>query len=278
MSPTTLVALTLLGSAAGQPPSVFGGPGPLPPDPPAAYPLPPLPPPGAPAAGVAPGVAAAPAGLPGCPPPAVHPFQRLPRICPALPCVCGDAAGRPEPVLWVKDFHDAAHFPLPRFAADGTPLCLDGLLIYEGMRLTVYPTGAYDVSFTATVPDMPVTIRLQLVLTEPAATAPRVYRLTLPPIRLEPRADVKAGDPTANTFHVAHRGFSALLTAPSQTVGMVGMVGPRVGHSWGWGVVWRPMAAITTPEGSAVVTDQWHLTRVGTARFGTPVAATDPFR
>src|SRR5262245_65927986 len=55
-----------------------------------------------------------------CPGPAVQPFQMLPRVCPLEPCPCGPAlVCGPAPNLWVKEFHHAAHVPLPRFTIDG---------------------------------------------------------------------------------------------------------------------------------------------------------------
>jgi len=187
------------------------------------------------------------AGLP-CPGPAAHPFQRLPRICLLKACECDSAGTALGAAYWVKEFHDAAHVPLPRFTIDGHAVCHDGLLIYEGMRVTVYKNGVYDVSFTAEVPDMPVTLRLQLVLQRPEKSAhPRgEYRLTLPPFRLEPKTDARPGDPAANTFHVAHRGFSSVL--------------------------------VEERGDQQHVLPGWQVTRVGTARFGTPVAITDPNR
>jgi hypothetical protein len=241
------VVVSLL--ALAQPP----GPDLPPPGPPPinlSHPAPPLLPPATAAGPVSPPDAKwAEAGMP-CPGPAAHPFQRLPRVCLLKACECdggGTAAlGR---AWWVKEFHDAAHVPLPRFTIDGQAVCHDGLLIYEGMRVTVYKTGVYDVSFTAEVPEMPVTLRLQLVFQRPAENLkhPRgEYRLTLPPFRLEPKTDARPGDPAANIFHVAHRGFSSVLVEdlPAQQ-----MVQPG-----------------------------WQVTRVGTARFGTPVAITDPNR
>lgn len=207
------MALTLAGLALGGEP--------LPPGPPAS---------------VAPHYAAA--QLP-CPGPLVHPFQRLPRVCAVEHCLCGE--GQPDEAnklpAWVKEFHQAAHFPLPRFTADGSPLLGDGLLIYEGMRLTVYPSGVYEVSFTATVPEMPVTIRLQLGFA-PDEREPAKYFITLPPIRLEPKPHARPGDPAASTFNVAHRGQSTLF---------------RTGE----------------------INEKWSLRRTGTTRFGSAIAIDD---
>ncbi len=169
----------------------------------------------------------------------LHPFQRLPRVCPVAPCQCNEGGtGAGEKAAWVKEFHQAAHFPLPRFAGDGTPIVGDGLLIYEGMRLTVYPNGVYDLSFTATVPDMPVTVRLQLGFAR-GKGADIEHTLTLPPIRMEPKAKNRTVD--GNTFHITHRGQSTLL------------------HT-------------------GALTAVWELRSSGTARFGTPIDSDDPDR
>lgn len=252
--PPTLIAP----SVPPVPPVPLGPPGPLlPPGPPPinlSHPAPPFIPPATPAVAVPIPDPSWAAQLP-CPAPAAHPFQRLPRICYLKACECdGPGGAAPNPVYWVKEFHEAAHVPLPRFTIDGQAVCQDGLLIYEGMRVTVYTSGVYDVLFTAEVPDMPVTLRLQLVL-KTSDDPTGWYRLTLPPFRLEPKADARPGDPAANIFHVSHRGFSSLLVREAQ-------LGPY--H--------QPQ----TPQ--VRVGPGWTVARVGTARFGTPVAISDPTR
>lgn len=191
-----------------------------------------------------------------------HPFQRLPRVCPVPSCLCAEellgpgqhdghahAAGpraadalAPK-VLFVKEFDQAASIPLPRFTAAGCPLPTDGLVIYEGMRLVVYYDGGYELSFTATVPDMLVVLRLQLVFADDGQPdGPSARRITLPPIRMAPGKDHVPGEDRGVTFSVSHRGYSSLF-AP----------------------------------GGAVKADK-ALYRIGTARFGTPIALEDPYR
>lgn len=209
---------------------------------------------------------------PGCPGLITQPFQMLPRICPVMPCPCDDhsnggAHGATRPCPWIKEFHHAAHFPYPRFAPDGTLIPLDGLLIYEGMRLTVDPaTGLYDVAFTATVPNMPVTVRMQLVFDAPLDPAkgllPRQYRITLPPFRLEPKRGAKPGDASAFTFHVAHRGYSGLFRDTSLSLAIV------------------QVPNLISPAGPGCcqpdfIDCRWAVSRVGTARFGSLTAVDD---
>lgn len=193
-----------------------------------------------------------------CPGSMIQPFLRLPHVHLVGPCTDGqsgadlDLQGR-----WVKEFADAAQFPLPRYDLNRTLMPGDGLLIYEGMRLTVYPkSGIYDLEFTATVPETPVTVRLQLEFARPLVVGSiepgcGPYRLTLPPIRLEPNRDAKPGDTAANTFNVHHRGYSSLFSDSTP---------PSVCES-------KPLIGCG-----------WSVTRKGTARFGTPVAIDESYR
>ena len=190
-----------------------------------------------------------------CGPAANQPFAMLPRVCPVEPCPCEDAKGDancPPAKYLTWEFHHAAQVMLPRFDPLGQQLDADGLLIYEGMRFRAFPTsGTYELAFTATVPEMPVTLRLQLLFKNEANG--QVMRLTMPPIRMEPKKDARPGDPSANTFHISHRGYSSLFKGP-----VVGDQPPA--NPW------------------PVIDSTWKLDRVGTARFGTPVAIDDPTR
>ena len=191
-------------------------------------------------------------GAGDCAGPALQPFQKQPRVRPVKVCP-GEPNGDGEKnVAWVKEFHTPASIPYPRFDLDGRPVDGDGLIIYEGMRFAVDPkTGKYDLTFTATVPGMPVTLRLQLRLTHPNDPQ-QTYTLTLPAIRMEPPRDRIPGDPEPLTFHIAHRGYSSLLRdpnlAPADDLGK----------------------AICDPPPH--ITCKWIVTRTGTARFGTPFA------
>lgn len=188
----------------------------------------------------------------------LYPFEKHPRVTLVSVCDRNDATatGANKCVPWTKEFSSAAHVTFPRFNSDGGAEKGDALIIYEGMRLTVNPkTGEYDLTFTATVPNMPVTLRLQLEFTEPGANGSK-YKLTLPPIRMQPKEDAKLGDPSAWTFNIAHRGYSSLLLNPRPEQ-------PRVPES-------------DTPL--KLITEKWTVQRHGTARFGTPVAIEDPNR
>ena len=178
------------------------------------------------------------------PGPMTQPFHRIPVQRPVGRAPDG---AEPRPLAgnrWVKEFPHAAHFPLPRFDQLACPVGADGLLIYEGMRLTVdVDTGAYDLEFTAHIPETPVTVRLQLVFTRPGGIGPSEYRLTLPPFRLEPDRSMRAGDPSMNNFHIHHRGSSSQFRS-----------------------------AVRASELPFLADGTWELTRIGTARFGTPTA------
>lgn len=173
-----------------------------------------------------------------------QPFQRVPVLRPVGPATDRGGAAVLAGNRWVKEFPYAAHFPLPRFDQNLTPVGADGLVIYEGMRLVVdVDTGEYDLELTAAIPETPVTVRLQLVFTRHAALGPTEYRLTIPPFRLEPDRTAQPGDPTTNNFHVHHRGYSSQLRSSIRTSDL-------------------PFLADGT----------WEVTRVGVARFGTPTA------
>lgn len=111
---------------------------------------------------------------------------------------------------WSHVFHKAARFTQPRFDMYQQRLEGDGLLIYEGMKLTVDEnTGIYDLTFTATAPPTPVTIRMQLHFQRNDGFIEDPIRLTLPPIRIE--ADQKATNDVGTTLRVNHRGYSELF-------------------------------------------------------------------
>jgi hypothetical protein len=188
----------------------------------------------------------------------LYPFEKLPRVTLVDPCTGGAGAGDSATcAVWSKEFSSPAHIEYPRFTLDGVRVPGNGVVIYEGMQLTVNPeSGKYDLTFTATVPEMAVNLRLQLVFRNPK-NASETYSLTLPPIRLEPKRDAKPGDPTAWTFSVAHRGYSTLFVYKN----------------------YRPALNRAADEKFPERIDAtWQLSRSGTARFGTPVAVDDPTR
>ena len=199
-----------------------------------------------------------------CPAPAVQAFQKLPRVCPVEVCPCETGEGGAySPRVWVKEFHHAAQVPLPRFTIDGREITADGLLIYEGMRLTVDPaTGNYDLSFTATVPSMPVTLRMQLVLTEPVPQKEQSTRMPRIPANAagnphEPPKDF-APATRRRIRSIAHRAIRACSS--TQNSGRPS---------------WREKALTRTAHRPTITCD-WLLSRIGTARFGTPVRDREP--
>jgi hypothetical protein len=196
-----------------------------------------------------------------CAGPGLFPFQLQPRVCPVGVCDCSPQV--PEKTVchpWVKEFSCAAFIPYPRFDRDGRSVPGDGLIIYEGMQLTVDPrTGTYDLTFTATVPAMPVDLRLQLEFIKPCpGQETECYRLTLPPLRLEPKRDAKPTDLTAWTFHIAHRGYSTLFVEKGM------------------------LTNVSTDDGKCcpplTIDCNWTVKRDAVARFGTPIAIDDPNR
>ena len=104
-------------------------------------------------------------------------------------------------------FAQPAHFPIPRFGPYGECATTDGVVIYEGMRFAATRDGQYDVSFTTSVPGMPVMLRLQLVF---AGTEGCAYTLTLPPIAINPPLKFNGNNP-GNPFQVHHAGYSHMV-------------------------------------------------------------------
>jgi hypothetical protein len=105
-------------------------------------------------------------------------------------------------------FHVPAHFPLPQFGILGEPIPEDGAVIYEGMRVLIAADGHYEVRFTTSVPDMPVTLRLQLLVAD--TNGPLAFTLTLPPISIL-APDSFRGNYDGSAFQVRLAGYSRLL-------------------------------------------------------------------
>lgn len=260
-----LLALTLASAAPAQPPSPD-----LPPlDPPAVTlpsprPFPPAAPltaqvkPSETARATAPGCLLPDLAdcLRGCPTPNdPTPFLRLPKVTTVEECRETDAGGKADArCVWKHVWHTAARFAVPKFDQRGEPLESDALVIYEGMTLTVNSTtGVYDVSFTATAPPTPVTVRLQLLFAADATGQNGVLRLTLPPIRIDPEEGVKSGDNTGRTVRVNHRGVSELFTDKRSASMDLFPKPPRI-------------------------TGEWSIKRVGSARFGSARVSEDQDR
>lgn len=156
---------------------------------------------------------------------------------------------------WRHTFHKAATFPFPRFNQCGEAVDADGLVIYEGMRLTVDPgTGVYDLSFTATAPPTPVTLRLQLEFHH-QSVGDSPIRLTLPPIEIDPVPTADPLRPKAATVRVSHRGFSELFLCTKQQ-----------SHT----------SDLRSVKETRIAKDNgWQISRHGTARFGSELPNSD---
>ncbi len=197
------------------------------------------------------------------------PFLRTPRLELIGPCRESSAEGKKCPDggknSWKHTFHRAARFTIPRFGQQQQPLESDGLLIYEGMTLTVdKDTGVYDLSFTATSPPTPVTLRLQLQFANDTYPITRSYpiRLTLPPIFIDADS-TRPGENAGTTLNVSHRGYTELFKQPQNGE-----------------LVLDSSSDIKTESGYSAmnpisINSNWKVVRVGTARFGSGKANGD---
>lgn len=191
------------------------------------------------------------------------PFLRTPKLDALGDCKdgsdCGGETDLRKKHQWRHVFSTAAKFSIPRFGQGGEPAEADGVVIYEGMRLTVnHETGVYDLSFTATTPPTPVTIRLQLTFHRPDCPDDCV-KLTLPPIEIEPTPTSNELRPKANTVRVSHRGFSEVFLCPDKQSDSSDLMGKPLG-----------LKKMIQP-----VTSDWAITRAGTARFGSAQATNE---
>jgi len=101
-------------------------------------------------------------------------------------------------------FANPASFDYPHFGTGCEIFETEGLIIHEGMRLVVVKDGHYQVSFTASAPAMPVTLRLQLQV---MAMASQPFSLTFPAITITPVKD-QNGSYQAGSWQIRHSGFS----------------------------------------------------------------------
>ncbi len=84
-------------------------------------------------------------------------------------------------------FDRPAFFPRTGYDSQGHAIAFDGLVIYEGMKLTWNERGEYTVRFTAERPTVPTTLRLQFLVWDRKS---RVWQtVTVPPIKIEPRGE-----------------------------------------------------------------------------------------
>ncbi|MBI1913275.1 MAG: hypothetical protein HYS12_00730 [Planctomycetes bacterium] len=157
--------------------------------------------------------------------------------------------------LYDARFDAPAHFPLPQFGLLGERLDGDGAMIYEGMHFVATPDGQYEVSFTVSVPSMPVTLRIQLFVTDPRG---RTFSLTLPPVALAPDPNF-AGNYVGRSFQVRHAGHSRLiaLAFPGLCDCTLSRQGTARFGSWPDGIntfgLFRPSIVVTTDTATAPI-------------------------
>ena len=195
------------------------------------------------------------------------PFLRTPRIELIGPCRDSgtDAKGaKSTATTWKHTFHRAAQFSIPRYGQQQQPINSDGLLIYEGMTLTVNPeTGIYDLNFTATSPPTPVTIRLQLQFSHEKVNDSNQdpIRLTLPPITIESDPNTRPGEGAGTTLKVNHRGYTELFLSPQNN-------GRGISSDLKTERVYEQHRGLRIDAG-------WKIIRAGSARFGSGSANAD---
>ncbi len=195
------------------------------------------------------------------------PFLRTPSIELIGPCrdtgTNGNGA-KATASTWKHTFHRAARFSIPRYGQHQQPIEHDGLLIYEGMTLTVNPeTGVYDLNFTATAPPTPVTVRLQLQFSNDNVnnSSKDPIRLTLPPITIESDPNTRPGESAGTTLKVNHRGYTELFQS-TQNIGRGVSTDLKMERDY------RNHPRLQIDAG-------WKIIRVGTARFGSGSANAD---
>jgi len=156
-------------------------------------------------------------------------------------------------------FTQPARFPRWEYDLAQTPLEAEGLVVYEDMELVFTRAGQYEVRFSTSAPEVPVTLRLQFQLNKYengyCASTNRLF--TLPPIVIRPAAVSDAASHARElvderTRHaprvVRHCGYSAALA--------------------------KAFAHMPHDEIESVTCENQHeatgyrLERVGTARFG----------
>jgi hypothetical protein len=106
-------------------------------------------------------------------------------------------------------FHQAAHFPLPRFAGQDEHLPGEGVVIYEGMKFSANRQGDFELGIVLSTVGMPVTLRMQLAFCDDKES-PSTWMITLPPIVIEPPMEVR-GNYKGSQWRVSFNGYSAKL-------------------------------------------------------------------
>lgn len=171
-----------------------------------------------------------------------------------------------EPCVDVT-FSKNCHFPLPGFDRCGKRVDEDGLLIYNDMRFAVWKSGEYELSLTTTQARLPVVLHLQLKLTPHLLIEKYVandegssFTLTIPPIRIDPSDDDRAGDDEFVPRQITHRGYSESLRKLLED----GKGGTKLSTN--------PKADAFTQTADVKPKVLWGVTRHGSARFGNGVS------
>ena len=86
-------------------------------------------------------------------------------------------------------FFSPANFPRREYGQKGENVDAGGLVIFEGMTLSTDAKGRYDLSFHTNTPDVPVTLRLQLLVKLEHDCA--WHTITLAPIHIPGRNELK---------------------------------------------------------------------------------------
>lgn len=127
-------------------------------------------------------------------------------------------------------FHQPAHFPRAEYARFGQELTTEGLVIAEGMEVSFYADGTFEVAFNALSPSVPVQVRLQLLVQD---CDDQTYTLTLPPFEFRPaELPIEQVNGRVVGQQAYHQGWSQLVKNWS---GQIKGVGRRGTAKFGFG-------------------------------------------
>jgi hypothetical protein len=127
-----------------------------------------------------------------------------------------DKTARRAAVVCDHRFHAPAQFPLPSFSPFAERFEDSGILIYEGMQFKVFASGLYQVRYTVETPALPVTIRMQMIVSRRDS----LHTLTLPPVAIPSGTDRKRA--AQSVYEVCQEGFlPAFASAERNTLCVV---------------------------------------------------------